>query len=134
MIWLLLSLLVGVPVWLVALAAGMIWYRNLRLRRRPGNIPCRLRAGHRWVSGNGLWVHDVFSFRPSAAIWAERMDWVRQASLRPPLPEEARGIRRLSDPIVAILLLDDGTELTVATESNLQARLTGPLPPSAAAG
>jgi hypothetical protein len=129
MLWALLAIL-GIPLWLLAMAVGGLVYRNVRLRRRPGNLACRVRAGRRWVKGNGLWVHDVFSFG-AAAIRGSRLDWVRQASLRPPLPEEAGKLRRLSDPVVAVFVLDDGSELLVAASGNLQARLTGPLPPSA---
>jgi hypothetical protein len=135
MIWAILALL-GVPLWLVAGALGAIVFRNRSLRRRPGNIPCRVQTkpGGRWVRGNGIWVHDVFAFRAGLASWTDRLMWVRQVSLRPPSSAEAGKLKRLADPMVAIFLLDDGTELPVAAAGSLQAELSGPLPPTAVTG
>ena len=130
MIWALLFML-GIPLWLIAGALGVEVYRNHRLRNREGNIPCRLRSkpGGRWTRGHGIWVHDVFSFRASPASWNERLCWVRQASLRQPHLDEATKLGRMTDPIIAEFLLDDGTTVAVAAGDTRQGELTGPIPP-----
>jgi hypothetical protein len=56
----------------------------MSLRKRPGNIPVRLRAGgsHRWRPAHAVWVHDVLAFRASPAAWREALHWVTGAEVR----------------------------------------------------
>ncbi len=126
MIWALLAVL-GVPLWLIAIALAVLVYRNRALRTRQGDIPCRLqhRPGGRWTRGHGIWVHDVFSFRASPASWNDWLGWVREASLRSPDPVEAKKLRRLSDPIIATFLIDDGEIVSVAANGQDQTALVG---------
>jgi hypothetical protein len=132
MLWALLALL-GIPIWFIAIALGVLVYRNRALHSRPDDIPCRLqnKPGGRWSRGHALWIHDVFSFRASPASWNDYLGWVRQVSLRSPNPDEARKLRRFPDPIIAMLLMDDGTTIAVAAGSERQTALTGPIAPVA---
>lgn len=132
MIWVILAV-IGIPLWIIALGLGVLLYRNRVLRLREGNIPCRLQdaAGGRWSRGHGIWVHDVFAFRASPASWKDRMAWVEQVTLRPPNAEEARKLRRLADPVIAEMLVDDGSDFRVATDDSRRSDLTGPISPSA---
>jgi hypothetical protein len=105
MIWLILAA-IGVPLWLCALAITALVLRNRGLRRRPGNVPVRVRrpGKERWARGHGVWVHDVFAFRGSPAAWKEELIWISTVSLRDPSPDESDGWRQLGDdPIVAVL-------------------------------
>ena len=129
MIWAILALL-GVPLWLIAIALFMMFFRNRKLRNRPGNIPVKvLRPGKkRWTSGHGLWVSDVFAWRGSPAAWTEDLLEVDSASLRVPNEAEQKKLHRLGDnPAVASLALADGTSLEVASRHEHRALLTGPL-------
>ena len=128
MVWAVLVLL-GVPLWLCAVAIGVLVLRNRGLRRRPGNIPVRvLRDGRtRWTRGHGVWVSDVFAWRGSPAAWREELVHVVAASPRPADATERRKLRRLGDdPVVAVLLTDEGRGLVVAAARESQVRLWGP--------
>ena len=72
MIWAVLALL-GVPLWLCALAIAILILRNRALRHREGNLPVRVRKanGRHWSRGNAIWIHDVFVSRGSPAVWRE---------------------------------------------------------------
>jgi hypothetical protein len=50
---------------------------------------------------------------------------VQEASLRSPNPVEAKKLRRLSDPIIATFLIDDGEIVLVAANGQDQTALTG---------
>ena len=64
--------------------------------------------------GNAAWVHDVFAFRGSPAVWEEVLEHVQGATVRPATPEEAHKLRRLDDPIIATMTTDDGRTIEVA--------------------
>jgi hypothetical protein len=105
MIWAVLVAL-GVPLWLCAAGITTFIVRNRALRRRPGNIPCRLRSApdKRWVRGHGVWVHDVFAFRGSPAAWSERLLWAADVESRRPSGEEKKKLRRIGDqPVIATI-------------------------------
>jgi hypothetical protein len=74
MIWTLLALL-GVPLWLCAIAIVTLILRNRELRHRPGNVPVRRRLpGKKQGSrSHGVWVGDVLAFRGSPAAWQESL-------------------------------------------------------------
>ena len=127
-IWAILAL-IGVPLWLIAIALLMMFFRNRKLRKRPGNIPVRvLRPGKkRWTSGHGLWVSDVFAWRGSPAAWDEDLFQVDGASLRIAGGEEQKKLHRIGDdPAVASFALADGTSLEVATRHEHRSALAGP--------
>lgn len=127
-IWAILAIL-GVPLWLIAIVLLMMFFRNRKLRKRPGNIPVKiLRPGKkRWKSGHGLWVSDVFAWRGSPAAWDEDLSQVDGASLRIPDEEEQKKLHRLGDdPAVASFALADGTSLEVATRHEHRSALAGP--------
>jgi hypothetical protein len=60
MIWAILIFL-GVPLWLCTRGILMLYRNNSSLRKRPGNVPVRVRAPGktRWMPGHAVWVHDV---------------------------------------------------------------------------
>lgn len=64
MVWAILALL-GVPLWLCTLGILTLVLRNRWLRKRPGDVPVRMRtaSGKRWHRGHAVWVHSVFVFR-----------------------------------------------------------------------
>lgn len=129
MIWALLAA-VGVPLWLCAMCVVTLVLRNRALRRRPGNVACRLRVtpDGRWIRGHGVWVHDVFAFRGSRATWKERLLWAIDVEVRPATEDEARKLRAAGDhPVVATIAgtPDDGT-IEVAAREEDELLLLGP--------
>ena len=92
-----LSLALGVPLWLCAAAILVVLLRNRALRKRPGNVPVRIRRqGRKWWSpGHAVWIHDVFAFRGLAAAWKEALIWAGSASSRPAASEERRKLHRI---------------------------------------
>jgi hypothetical protein len=128
MIWALLVLL-GVPLWLCAIALGTIVFRNRKLRSRPGNVPVRVQVPGktRWSAGHGVWVSDVFAWRGSPAAWREDVVQVSDASVRVPEAEVEKRLHRIGDhPLVATFLLTDGGTLEVAGGGEHRDELLGP--------
>jgi hypothetical protein len=126
-IWAILALL-GVPLWLCAIAILVLVLRNRGLRKRALDIPMRLRVDGkgRWHRGHGLWVHDVLAFRGSPAAWNEGLLWVTGATTREPTPEEAHKFRRLDHPVVAILTVADGPDSEAVAARQHRELLLGP--------
>ena len=82
MIWAILAA-AGFPLWLCAAGILMLLFRNRALRKRPGNVPVRVRRNKkRWSPGHGVWIHDVFAFRGLPATWQEALVWGADVSLR----------------------------------------------------
>jgi hypothetical protein len=128
MIWAIL-LAVGVPLWLCAAGILTLVVRNRALRTRPGNIPVRVLAPgkHRWRAGHGVWVHDVFAFRGSPAVWSESLVWATAATPRAPTTAERAKLHRIGDaPVVATIALAEGGELVLAARADDEASLLGP--------
>jgi hypothetical protein len=129
MMWALLAA-VGVPLWLCAMGIVTLVLRNRALRRRPGNVACRLRVtpDGRWIRGHGVWVHDVFAFRGSRATWKERLLWAIDVEVRPATKDEAKKLRAAGGrPVVATIAgtPDDGT-IEVAAREEDELLLLGP--------
>jgi hypothetical protein len=132
-IWALL-LMVGVPLWLCAVAILTLVLRNRGLRRRPGNLPVRVLrpGGAHWTRGHAVWVSDVFAWRGSPATWSEDLAQVVAVTVRGPTAAESKPLHRLGDaPVVAVLSTAEGRTLSVAAAG--QNRLTLPGPFGAAA-
>ncbi|HEY6397392.1 MAG TPA: hypothetical protein VIX82_08075 [Solirubrobacteraceae bacterium] len=128
MIWAILAAL-GVPLWLCAAAILTLILRNRALRRRPGNVPVRIRrAGKtRWSPGHGVWIHDVFAFRGLPAAWKEALVWATAASWRPASEHERAKLHRIGDkPIVVTLTLEAGETIELATRPEHKSDLLGP--------
>jgi hypothetical protein len=127
-IWAILFLL-GVPLWLCALAISVLVFRNRALRKRSGNIPVRVLRPNktRWVRGHAIWISDVFAWRASPASWKEGLDQVTEASLHERLDAPAaKKLHRLGDnPAVASLTLVGGTVIQVATRAEYLSALMG---------
>jgi hypothetical protein len=128
-IWAGLALL-GVPLWLCAMAILALVFRNRSLRRREGDLSVRVRAAphKRWRRGHALWIHDVFSFRGSPAAWNEALDWVTATSVHDASEQESKGLHRLgSHPVIVALHLAGGGTVEVAARAEDRTRLLGPL-------
>jgi hypothetical protein len=127
MIWAIL-LLLGVPLWLCATAILILVLRNRGLRKRPDNIPMRLRAlpDGRWRRGHGLWAHDVLAFRGSPAAWAESLLWVSGATSRELTAEEAHKFRRLDHPVAVTLTVGGEPAADAVTSGQHLPVLLGP--------
>lgn len=128
MIWAVLAM-VGVPLWLCALAILALLYRNRSMRQRSGDIPVRvLRSGKtRWTRGHAVWISDVFAWRGSPAAWNEELIHVVGARLNPLESTELRRLHRLGDsPAVATLTPDVGDSVRVAVASEYRAAVLGP--------
>jgi hypothetical protein len=131
MIWAILAA-VGVPLWLCAIAILTLMMRNRTLRKRPGNIPVRVRleGKQRWMPGHGLWVHDVFAYRGSPAAWKEGLFWVTAASARPADAGERKHLRRIGDePVITTLIVKDAgttSQIDVAARGSDAGLLLGP--------
>jgi hypothetical protein len=129
MIWAILALL-GVPLWLCAIAITVLVFRNRTLRKRYGDIPVRvLRSGKkRWVRGHAIWASDVFAWRASPASWNEGLEQVTDASLHEYVDAQtAKKLHRLSDSaVVASLTLVGGDIIDVAALPEHRSALMGP--------
>jgi hypothetical protein len=127
MIWAILALL-GVPLWLCALAIGMLIVRNRKLHGRVGNVSVRFRSGpgKRWTRGNAVWIHDVFAFRGFPAAWKETLFWVASADTRTATGENAHKLRRLDRAVIATLTGEGGGPIEVAGSSDQVALMLGP--------
>ncbi len=122
-------LLVGVPLWLIAMGVVALVVRNRAIRHRPGNVPVRLRTheSDRWHAGHGVWVHDVFAFRGSPAGWKEALVWAAGVSSRPATAAERKKLRRVGDnPIVVTLALHPRGTIQVAARPEHAAMLVAP--------
>ena len=129
MIWALLAA-VGLPLWLCAAGILTLLLRTRTLRRRPGNIACRLRVtpNGRWIRGHGVWVHDVFAFRGSPAAWKERLLWAIDVGVRPATEDEAKKLRAGRDHPIVVTIVgapDDGT-IEIAAREEDELLLLGP--------
>jgi hypothetical protein len=127
-IWAIL-IAVGVPLWFCAAAIIVIVLRNRALRRRPGNVPVRVRrpGKERWVPGHGVWAHDVFAFRGSPAAWKEALLWVTGATVRPADDAEQGRLHRIGDrPVIATFALAAGGSIEFAASREDRDALLGP--------
>ncbi len=106
MVWAVLALL-GVPLWLCAVAILALLYRNRSLRRRPGDIPVRvLRPGKtRWVRGHAGWLPTT----PHAWTRGREEDLCRVVSARSGSlgPGERKRLRGLGRDAAAVTLRPD---------------------------
>jgi hypothetical protein len=128
MIWAILAVL-GVPLWLIALALLGLFFRNRKLRNRLGDIPVRVRrAGkERWTRGHAVWVSDVFAWRGSPAAWSEEVVQVDSVFLHAPDEKQRKQLHRLGDDVViAGLSLSGGSSIDVAALDEHRAALLGP--------
>lgn len=128
MIWAILIFL-GVPLWLCAMGILMLIRNNSSLRKRPGNVPVRIKppGKTRWVPGHAVWVHDVLAFRASPAAWKELLVWVTEAVAREPTAEEAKKLHRLGDEkVVAVLSSNAGAAIEIAARAEHREALLGP--------
>ena len=119
----------GVPLWVIAISLGVLVFRDLKLRKRPGSIPVRVlpEGQKKWTKGYALWVSDVFAWRGSPAAWKGDVVQAIGAFLRTPNAEERKKLHRLDDdPVLASLALSDGASLEVATRPEHGSTLAGP--------
>jgi hypothetical protein len=137
-IWAILAIL-GVPLWLCAIGILTLVMRNKELRKRPGNVPVRVRpAGKtRWMPAHALWVSDVLAYRGSPAAWKEGLFRVTAASERSADAEERKHLRRIGDdPVIATLAVEDGErahQIDVAARASDALTLLGPYAANAVA-
>jgi hypothetical protein len=126
-IWAILALL-GVPLWLCAIAILVLVVRNRGLRKRAADIPMRLRVDPkgRWHRGHGLWVHDVLAFRGSPAAWNEGLLWVTGVTTRELTSEESHKFRRLDHPVAVTLTVGDGPDADAVAPRQALELLLGP--------
>jgi len=135
MIWIIVAALV-VPLWLGAAAGIPLVIRNRRLRNRRGDVVVRRRLDGqtRWTRGYGVWVHDVFAYRGSPALWIEHLVWVTDASARGLVgSQETRKLWRLGDhPTVVLMTAEDGSTVEFAVPVERALDLLGPFAVAAA--
>jgi hypothetical protein len=119
MIWAILALL-GVPLWLCAIAITVLVLRNRAFRHRHDDIPVRRRLPGKkhWTRGHAIWVHDVLAFRASPAAWKESLLWVTAESTRQAELHDAHSLRRLGpDPVVVTVTDQAGLHVEFATDA-----------------
>jgi hypothetical protein len=127
-IWAILAFL-GIPLWFCALGILMLYRNNSSLRKRPGNVPVRVKppGKTRWIPGHAVWVHDVLAFRASPAAWKELLVWVTGAVAHEPTAEEAAKLHRLGDDkVVAALETAGGGTIEIAARAEHRDALLGP--------
>jgi hypothetical protein len=128
MIWAILVFL-GIPLWFCAMGILLLVRNNSSLRKRPGNVPVRIKphGKTRWIPGHAVWVHDVLAFRASPAAWKELLAWVTGAAAREATAEEAKKLHRLEgDKIVATLSVAGGGTIEIAARAENRDALLGP--------
>jgi hypothetical protein len=128
MIWAILIFL-GIPLWFCAMGILLLVRHNSLLRKRPGNVPVRVKppGKDRWMPGHAVWVHDVLAFRSSPAGWNELLVWVNGAVAREPTAEVAKKLRRLGDDkVVATLSVAGGGAIEIAARAEHREALLGP--------
>jgi hypothetical protein len=128
MIWAILIFL-GIPLWFCAIGILLLLRNNASLRKRPGNVPVRVKppGKSRWVPGHAVWIHDVFAFRASPAAWKELLVWVTGAVAREPTDGEAKKLHRLGDDkVVAVLSGAGGGTIEIAARTEHRDALLGP--------
>jgi hypothetical protein len=127
-IWAILILL-GIPLWFCAMGILLLVRNNASLRKRPGNVPVRVKppGKDRWIPGHAVWVHDVLAFRSSPAAWKELLVWVTGAVARETTAEEAKKLHRLGDDKVVAVLSSAGIgTIEVAARAEHRDALLGP--------
>jgi hypothetical protein len=125
-IWAILVFL-GVPLWLCAMGIFALYRNNSSLRKRPGNLPVRVKppGRTRWIPGHAVWVHDVLALRASPAAWKELLVWVTGAVARE--TTEAKKLHRLGDDKVVAVLSSAGMgTIEVAARVEHRDALLGP--------
>jgi hypothetical protein len=124
-----------VPLWIVILIASSLMGRYWQMRNRPGNVRVRMRTptDEHWISGNAVWMDNVFAFRSLPAAWRESLVPVRAATTRNPVGTEAEELHRLERPVIASFFVEDDRMVEVAVPEKDQARLLGPFAPDVAA-
>jgi hypothetical protein len=128
MIWAILILL-GIPLWFCAIGILLLVRNNSSLRKRPGNVPVRVKppGKSRWIPGHAVWIHDVLAFRASPAAWKELLVWVTGAVARETTTEEAKKLHRLGDDkVVATLSIVGGGTIEIAARAEDRDALLGP--------
>jgi hypothetical protein len=126
-IWAILAFL-GVPLWLCIVGILAI-LNNRKLRKRPGDIPVRVRrpGKKRWTRGHAIWVSDVFAWRGGPAAWNENLVQVVGVTPRTPDVEERKKLHRLGDGFsIATLATAKGEILEVAARPEDHKALPGP--------
>lgn len=120
--------LLGVPLWLCAMGVLALVLRNRGLRKRPDDIPIRLRVrpDGRWRRGHARWVHDVLAFRASPAAWAESLLWVTGVGPRELTGAETHKFRRLDRPVAVTLAVAGRPAAQAVTSEEHLPRLLGP--------
>jgi hypothetical protein len=127
-IWAILIFL-GIPLWFCAMGILMLVRNNSSLRKRPGNVPVRVKppGKTRWIPGHAVWVHDVLAFRASPAAWKELLVWVTGGVAREPTDEEAKKLHRLGDDSVVAVLSSAGIgTIEIAARAEHRDALLGP--------
>jgi hypothetical protein len=128
MIWAILVLL-GVPLWLCAGGIIYVVLTNRQLRKRPGDVPVRVKqpGSSRWKRGHAIWISDVLAWRGSPAAWNEELLQVASLEVRSPNVEEAKKLRRLGEAFtVGTLTSVDGGSYELATDAEHGRALLGP--------
>jgi hypothetical protein len=128
LIWAILIFL-GIPLWFCALGILLLVRNNSSLRKRPGNVPVRVKppGKTRWIPGHAVWIHDVLAFRASPAAWKELLVRVTAAAAREPTAEEAKKLHRLgNDKVVAALGIAGGGTIEIAARAEDRDALLGP--------
>jgi len=127
-IWAILIFL-GIPLWFCALGILLLIRNNSSLRKRPGNVPVRVKppGKTRWTPGHAVWVHDVLAFRASPAAWKELLVWVTGAVERQATREDAKKLHRLGDDTVVAVLSSAGIgTIEIAARAEHRDGLLGP--------
>ena len=115
------------------MAISILLFRNRALRKRPGNVPMRVRphSNQRWSPGHGVWIHDVFVVRGIPAAWKEALVWATAAEVRVADDEERKRLHRIGDaPIIVTLSLVDGGTIELAARAEHEGDLLGPSAPA----
>lgn len=126
--WALVSA-IAIPFALCAAAVAIAAYRNRWLRRRPGNVPVRLRrpGKTRWLPAHGVWAHDVFAVRAAPAAWKEALLWVADVRVRPASAMERKRLHRIGErPVISVFELAAGGRVEVAARDEHADALLGP--------
>ena len=129
MIWAILAL-IGVPLWLCAIAIAVLVFQEQNAAEAARGRPCPPTAGRQEAVDS--WSCDL-GFRRvrvagRSASWNEGLVQVTDASVHEDVdPRTAKKLRGLGDsPVIASLALVGGTIIDVAARPEQRSALTGP--------
>ena len=130
-----LLIVLGIPLWLIAIALVLVVRQRRRVTKRAGTFDAKIRAtsdaaggiGAKWSSGTAWWVSNVLVLAGGPARTRYTLLPVSRAmpeTIHPAQPDE---VKRMGDaPIIVPFLLDPSGAIEVAVRNGDEYRALAP--------